>query len=88
MKLIKLSTYNPNAEFNANFDTDIIINTGTSIALKNLVFNVITTEFESSTASGEISYTIGGSGHKVFVTPRRYTSIEFPLLLDNIQKSI
>ena len=49
MKLIKLSTYNPNAEFNANFDTDIIINTGTSIALKNLVFNVITTEFESST---------------------------------------
>ena len=89
MKLIKLSTYNPNAEFNANFDTDIIINTGTSIALKNLVFNVITTEFESSTASGEITYSIGSTGGlKVFVTPRRYTSIEFPLLLDNIQNAL
>tara|TARA_R110002096_G_scaffold268166_1_gene461832 strand:+ start:1597 stop:3468 length:1872 start_codon:yes stop_codon:yes gene_type:complete len=93
MKLIKLSTTNKFSHFDANFDTDIIINENSSIALKNIVF---TPKYHNFTASGETGeMTIDGFSSdttnlfkKVSLFPQTYRSNEFFGLTQNITNAL
>ena len=93
MKLIKLSTNNKFTHFDSNFDTDIIINENSSIALKNLVFEPKYHNFTASGQTGEMtingfSSDLANDYTKVTLFPQTYRSTEFFGLTQNITNAL
>jgi len=56
VKLIRLNTSNSDAHFKASFDTDIVINENSKIALKNLTFESDFTTFNGNNALGQCNF--------------------------------
>jgi len=78
VKLIRLSTDNSNGHIKANFDTDIIINPNSKIALKNLTFESLVGIFTANANNARVAFLgdgrIPNEYDEQFVTQGKYTN--------------
>ena len=90
VRLIRLSTEDPNANFDNNFKQDIIITPKSKIALKSLSLEVDTSELQIDSTNDVINYQISTTQGIVSsqITHNLYSGINVNLLFNDMDKKL
>lgn len=86
MRLIRLTSSNPNAIFDNNFNADIKVNPKSKVALKSLSLEVALSEIEVNTNNDTINFQVSGTSgiQNAVLDHNTYDNINFQTLLNDM----